>query len=45
MRAEKTKAADPFKKYKDPGDSGLTVTVKEGSNDLEPFSLASGVAN
>ncbi len=44
LRIEKSKAADPFKKYKNPEGSGLTVTVKEGSNDLEPFLLSSGAA-
>ena len=44
LRAVKVMATDAFKKYKDPEGSGLTVTVKEGSNDLPPFLLTSGAA-
>lgn len=43
LRVEKTKAEDPFEKYKDPQGSGLSITVKDGSNELEPFLLTSGV--
>lgn len=44
LQVQKSKGPDPFKKYKNPEESGLTVTVKDGSNNLEPFLLTSGAA-
>jgi hypothetical protein len=40
----KSKAADPCKKDEDPEGSGLTISVKPGSHDLEPFLLSTGAA-
>lgn len=39
LQAKKSREADPLKGYKDPEKSGLTITVKEESNELPPFDL------
>ncbi len=44
LQVGQPRTADPLIKFKNPEDSGLTVTVEVGSKDLEPYLLTSDTA-